>query len=48
MVVSDLDGILVSSDRTAVRTVLNGPPQGRGLVDERPIEAAFATGPRPR
>ncbi|MER7564296.1 hypothetical protein ABTZ93_15205 [Streptomyces sp. NPDC097941] len=44
----DLDGVLVSSDRTAVRTVLNGPPRGRGLVDERPIEAAFATGPRPR
>ncbi len=33
---------------TAVRTVLNGPPQGRVLVDERPIEAAFDTGPRPR
>ncbi|WP_199873817.1 HAD hydrolase-like protein [Streptomyces sp. Root369] len=33
---------------TAVRTVLNGPPRGRVLVDERPMEAAFDTGPRPR
>lgn len=33
---------------TAVRAVLNGPPQGRVLVDERPIGAAFDTGPRPR
>lgn len=33
---------------TAVRAVLNGPPQGRVLVDERPIGAVFDTGPRPR
>ncbi|PVD05603.1 MULTISPECIES: HAD-IIIA family hydrolase [unclassified Streptomyces] len=26
---------------TAVRAVLDGPPEGRVLVDERPIEAAF-------
>ncbi|MDH6489389.1 hypothetical protein [Streptomyces sp. SAI-127] len=32
----------------AVRAVLNGPPQGSVPVDERPIEAAFDTGPRPR
>lgn len=29
---------------TAVRAVLNGPPQGRVLADERPIEAAYDTG----
>jgi D-glycero-D-manno-heptose 1,7-bisphosphate phosphatase len=33
---------------TAVRAVLNGPPEGRVLADERPIENAFDTGPRPR
>ncbi|MER5214439.1 HAD family hydrolase [Streptomyces sp. NPDC002838] len=34
---------------TAVRAVLNGPPQGRVLADERPIEAAYDTGRgRPR
>ncbi|MER7562088.1 HAD-IIIA family hydrolase [Streptomyces sp. NPDC097941] len=27
--------------RTAVRALLTGPPQGRVLVDERPIESAF-------
>ncbi|MFI6936791.1 HAD hydrolase-like protein [Streptomyces sp. NPDC050287] len=32
----------------AVRAVLNGPPQGRVLVDERLIEDVFDTGPRPR
>ncbi|MET7687524.1 HAD-IIIA family hydrolase [Streptomyces sp. NPDC005483] len=29
---------------TAVRALLTGPPQGRVLVDERPIEAAFENG----
>ncbi|MFC8098980.1 D-glycero-alpha-D-manno-heptose-1,7-bisphosphate 7-phosphatase [Streptomyces sp. NPDC057363] len=29
---------------TAVRAVLDGPPRGRVLADERPIEAAFGTG----
>jgi D-glycero-D-manno-heptose 1,7-bisphosphate phosphatase len=33
---------------TAVRAVLNGPPQGRVLADERPLEDAFDTGPWPR
>jgi hypothetical protein len=32
----------------AVRAVLNGPPQGCVSVDERPVEAAYDTGPRPR
>jgi D-glycero-D-manno-heptose 1,7-bisphosphate phosphatase len=31
---------------TAVRAVLNGPPRGRVLADERPIEAAYDTGGR--
>ncbi|GAA2566185.1 hypothetical protein GCM10010424_04540 [Streptomyces lienomycini] len=30
---------------TAVRAVLDGPPRGRVLADERPIEAAYGTGP---
>ncbi|MET9765345.1 HAD family hydrolase [Streptomyces sp. NPDC006372] len=30
---------------TAVRAVLNGPPAGRVLVDERPIQKAYTTGP---
>ncbi|WP_053850484.1 HAD-IIIA family hydrolase [Streptomyces sp. NRRL B-24085] len=29
---------------TAVRALLAGPPQGRVLVDERPIESAFGDG----
>ncbi|CAL9392365.1 Phosphoglycolate phosphatase [Streptomyces sp. enrichment culture] len=29
---------------TAVRAVLDGPPKGRVLADERPIENAYATG----
>ncbi|MFF7172433.1 HAD-IIIA family hydrolase [Streptomyces pseudovenezuelae] len=29
---------------TAVRALLTGPPRGRVLVDERPIESAFETG----
>ncbi|NEA98024.1 HAD-IIIA family hydrolase [Streptomyces sp. SID13726] len=29
---------------TAVRALLTGPPQGRVLVDERPIEEAFGDG----
>ncbi|MEU0410035.1 HAD-IIIA family hydrolase [Streptomyces griseorubiginosus] len=29
---------------TAVRALLGGPPKGRVLVDERPIEAAFEAG----
>jgi HAD superfamily hydrolase (TIGR01662 family) len=32
---------------TAVRALLAGPPQGRVLVDERPIEAAYDTGEGP-
>ncbi|GGS52658.1 HAD family hydrolase [Streptomyces griseoviridis] len=31
---------------TAVRALLGGPPQGRVLVDERPIERAYDTGGR--
>jgi HAD superfamily hydrolase (TIGR01662 family) len=30
---------------TAVRAVLHGPPRGRVLADERPIQEAYATGP---
>ncbi|MEU6177042.1 D-glycero-alpha-D-manno-heptose-1,7-bisphosphate 7-phosphatase [Streptomyces coeruleorubidus] len=30
---------------TAVRAVLDGPPRGRVLVDERPIQEAYTTGP---
>ncbi|MYS39838.1 HAD hydrolase-like protein, partial [Streptomyces sp. SID5998] len=30
---------------TAVRAVLTGPPWGRVLADERPIEAAYTDGP---
>ncbi len=30
---------------TAVRAVLDGPPRGRVLADERPIQEAFTTGP---
>jgi len=30
-----------------VRTLLTGPPQGRVLVDERPIESAFEPGFEP-
>ncbi|WP_405894419.1 hypothetical protein OG272_21060 [Streptomyces sp. NBC_00104] len=33
---------------TAVRAVLNGPPQGCVSVDERPGEAAYDAGPRLR
>ncbi|MGP2442961.1 D-glycero-alpha-D-manno-heptose-1,7-bisphosphate 7-phosphatase [Streptomyces sp. JW3] len=33
---------------TAVRAVLHGPPKGRVLADERPIENAYSTGGRPR
>ncbi|GAA4021048.1 HAD-IIIA family hydrolase [Streptomyces plumbiresistens] len=33
---------------TAVRAVLNGPPRGRVLADERPIEAAYDMGGRRR
>ncbi|GGL81846.1 hypothetical protein GCM10010129_26990 [Streptomyces fumigatiscleroticus] len=33
---------------TAVRAVLNGPPRGRVLADERPIEAAYDTSGRAR
>lgn len=33
---------------TAARAVLNGPPRGTVLVDERPIEAAYDTGRRQR
>jgi HAD superfamily hydrolase (TIGR01662 family) len=29
---------------TAARALLTGPPRGRILADERPVEAAFATG----
>jgi HAD superfamily hydrolase (TIGR01662 family) len=29
---------------TAVRAILTGPPQGRVLADERPVEAAFDSG----
>ncbi|MEU1850613.1 HAD-IIIA family hydrolase [Streptomyces sp. NPDC019990] len=32
---------------TAVRAVLDGPPQGRVLADERPIREAYMTGPGP-
>ncbi|MFF0161475.1 HAD-IIIA family hydrolase [Streptomyces sp. NPDC005263] len=32
---------------TAVRAILTGPPQGRVLADERPIEAAYDTSERP-
>ncbi|MEU0198302.1 MULTISPECIES: HAD-IIIA family hydrolase [unclassified Streptomyces] len=32
---------------TAVRAVLDGPPRGRVLADERPIQEAFTTGPGP-
>ncbi|WSQ12657.1 HAD-IIIA family hydrolase [Streptomyces sp. NBC_01231] len=32
---------------TAVRAILTGPPRGRVLADERPIEAAFDTGDEP-
>ncbi|MFD8228018.1 D-glycero-alpha-D-manno-heptose-1,7-bisphosphate 7-phosphatase [Streptomyces massasporeus] len=32
---------------TAVRAVLNGPPKGRVLADERPIQEAYTTGPAP-
>ncbi|MFI6376105.1 HAD-IIIA family hydrolase [Streptomyces sp. NPDC050546] len=32
---------------TAVRAVLDGPPQGRVLADERPIQEAFTAGPGP-
>lgn len=32
---------------TAVRALLTGPPQGRVLVDERPIESAFEPGFEP-
>ncbi|MDL5204547.1 HAD-IIIA family hydrolase [Streptomyces sp. ALI-76-A] len=32
---------------TAVRALLTGPPRGRVLVDERPIEAAYDTGEGP-
>ncbi|WP_039934018.1 D-glycero-alpha-D-manno-heptose-1,7-bisphosphate 7-phosphatase [Streptomyces viridochromogenes] len=32
---------------TAVRAVLDGPPKGRVLADERPIREAYATGPAP-
>ncbi|MGA5898718.1 D-glycero-alpha-D-manno-heptose-1,7-bisphosphate 7-phosphatase [Streptomyces venetus] len=32
---------------TAVRAVLDGPPKGRVLADERPIQEAYATGPAP-
>jgi HAD superfamily hydrolase (TIGR01662 family) len=30
---------------TAVRAVLDGPPRGRVLADERPIQEAYTTGP---
>ncbi|GAP49595.1 D-glycero-alpha-D-manno-heptose-1,7-bisphosphate 7-phosphatase [Streptomyces azureus] len=30
---------------TAVRAVLDGPPKGRVLADERPIQEAYTTGP---
>ncbi|MEU3888243.1 HAD-IIIA family hydrolase [Streptomyces sp. NPDC029041] len=30
---------------TAVRALLDGPPKGRVLADERPIRQAFTTGP---
>ncbi|MEU4657608.1 HAD family hydrolase [Streptomyces sp. NPDC023723] len=33
---------------TAVRAVLAGPPKGRVLADERPIENAYSTGGGPR
>ncbi|MFF7311530.1 HAD-IIIA family hydrolase [Streptomyces sp. NPDC008137] len=32
---------------TAVRAVLDGPPRGRVLADERPIQEAFTAGPGP-
>ncbi|MGW0288350.1 D-glycero-alpha-D-manno-heptose-1,7-bisphosphate 7-phosphatase [Streptomyces tuirus] len=32
---------------TAVRAVLNGPPKGRVIADERPIQEACTTGPAP-
>ncbi|MER5832506.1 HAD family hydrolase [Streptomyces sp. NPDC002130] len=32
---------------TAVRAVLDGPPKGRVLADERPIQEAFTSGPGP-
>lgn len=32
---------------TAVRALLDGPPKGRVLADERPIREAFTTGPGP-
>jgi HAD superfamily hydrolase (TIGR01662 family) len=32
---------------TAVRALLDGPPKGRVLADERPIQEAFTTGPHP-
>ncbi|MFD5479899.1 HAD-IIIA family hydrolase [Streptomyces hawaiiensis] len=32
---------------TAVRAVLDGPPKGRVLADERPIQEAFTTGQDP-
>jgi HAD superfamily hydrolase (TIGR01662 family) len=32
---------------TAVRAVLDEPPQGRVLADERPIQRAFTSGPEP-
>ncbi|MFJ4973818.1 D-glycero-alpha-D-manno-heptose-1,7-bisphosphate 7-phosphatase [Streptomyces coeruleorubidus] len=31
--------------QTAVRAVLDGPPKGRVLADERPIQEAYTTGP---
>ncbi|MFF6877337.1 D-glycero-alpha-D-manno-heptose-1,7-bisphosphate 7-phosphatase [Streptomyces sp. NPDC012474] len=33
---------------TAVRAVLDEPPKGRVLADERPIQEAFTSGPAPR
>ncbi|MFI0831712.1 D-glycero-alpha-D-manno-heptose-1,7-bisphosphate 7-phosphatase [Streptomyces sp. NPDC021140] len=32
---------------TAVRAILDGPPTGRVLANERPIEAAYGPGPEP-
>ncbi|MEU0026156.1 HAD-IIIA family hydrolase [Streptomyces sp. NPDC006335] len=37
-------GHVASDVLTAVRALLAGPPQGRVLVDERPIESAFGNG----
>jgi phosphoglycolate phosphatase-like HAD superfamily hydrolase len=31
---------------TAVRAVLDGPPKGRVLADERPIQEAYTAAPR--